>query len=123
MIKNSKGYLLSLLMVVLLFVVGYNYVKEIKYLSPAYPWLIYIVVVAGSVISHYIVQYVSGIQGKPFVQVVILTFVFRLLLYGILAFAIIIINENAFDDLVLFGTFYLTMVVHEIAYNVVRPNF
>ncbi len=121
MISNSKWYLLTMGIILIISLLLYNSMRVLFEYRPNYGYLSILILTIGSLVSHFIVQYISSIKGKPFVQVVMMTFVFRLILYSLLAFIIILLVDNAFSDLVIFGSFYLILVLHELIFIVLNP--
>lgn len=121
MTKNHQKYIVSIGVILLVSVVLYQWAKDLFENAPHYAFLSMTILSIGSLTSHFIIQYVASVKGKPFVQIVLMTFVFRLVLYCLLAFVIILLEDNPFADLVVFGVFYLILTVSEIFYFVMYP--
>lgn len=66
-------------------------------------------------VSHMFTRVSSLNRGKPFVQLITMSMVLRITIYGLFSLLIIIFNPgNPAADLVYFGILYLILTVHEV---------
>lgn len=66
-------------------------------------------------ISHMFTRVSSLSRGKPFVQLITMSMVLRITIYGLFSLLIIIFNPgNPAADLVYFGILYLILTVYEV---------
>ena len=72
--------------------------------------------------SHMFVRVSALSKGKPFVQLISMSMVLRITLYGLFALLIIIFSPGSpTADIIYFGILYLVLTIHEVIDIVINP--